>query len=102
MTLSGTHVFTIMARMLKDPNLRIEKPEQTLGLYARVNQTHGDLILKYAEQWTLDTSDPKNLERKIEELIWMNTVIYSVGGWSKADGFKADFFLYVSPDLSRF
>jgi hypothetical protein len=81
-----------MARMLKDPNLKIKKPEQE-DMYAWVSKTHGDLILKYAEQWTLDTSDPKNLERKIEELVWMNTVIYSIGGWSKANGFKADFFL---------
>jgi len=71
----------------------MKKSEQGANFYARVSQTHGDLILKYADQWSLDTSDPKNLERKIEELIWMNAVIYSVGGWSKADGFKADFFL---------
>jgi Questin oxidase-like len=82
-----------MARMLKDPNLKIKKSEQEEILYAGVSKTHGDLILKYAEQWTLDTSDPKNLERKIEELVWMNTIIYSIGGWSKADGFNADFFL---------
>jgi hypothetical protein len=84
-----------MARMLKDPNLKIKKPEQAVGMYAQMNETHGDLILKYAEQWTLDTSNRKNLERGIEELIWMNAVIYSIGGWSKTDGFKADFFLYV-------
>lgn len=89
----GTHVFTIMARILEDPNLKIKRPDaMTLGLYDRVSETHGDLIRKYAEQWTLDTSDPQDLARKIEELIWMNTIIFGVGGWSNADGFKADFF----------
>jgi GH18 family chitinase len=82
-----------MARMLKDPSFKIKKDEQAVNLYSQVSKTHGDRILKYAEQWTLDTTDPSDVERKIEELIWMNTVIYSIGGWSEADGFKADFFL---------
>jgi len=87
----GTHVFTIMARMLKDPKLKTKNPDGMED--ARVSETHGDLIRKYAEQWTLDTSNPQDLERKIEELIWMNALIYSIGGWSKDHGFKADFFL---------
>jgi Questin oxidase-like len=74
-TLSGTHVFTIMARMLKDPNIKIKKSEWAEIQYAWVSKTCGDLILRYAEQCTLDTSDPKNLERKFEELVWMNNKI---------------------------
>jgi hypothetical protein len=95
-TPSGTHVFTIMARMLKDPSMKIKKPNPADNFMAEINKTHGDRILKYAEEWTLDTSDPKDVERKTEELIWMNTLIYGVGGWHKANGFKADFFLCVS------
>jgi len=89
----GTHIFTIMARMLKDPELKIEKPDFATNFVNDINKSLGPKILKYAEQWTLDTSDAKDVERKIEELIWMNTLNYGVGGWHKVNGFKADFFL---------
>jgi len=82
-----------MARMLKDPELKIEKPDFATNFLNDINRRLGPKILKYAEQWTLDTSDPKDVERKIEELIWMNTLNYGVGGWHKANGFKANFFL---------
>jgi Questin oxidase-like len=94
-TPAGTHVFTIMARMLKDPELKIEKPDLAGNFLNNINKRLGPKILKYAEQWSLDASDPKDVERKIEELIWMNTLNYGIGGWHKANGFKADFFLYV-------
>jgi hypothetical protein len=89
----GVHLFTIMAQMLKDPNMKIKKPAD--GSITSISQSHGKRILEYAELWTLDTSDAKDVEHKIEELIWMNTLIYGIGGWSKTGGFKADFFLYV-------
>jgi hypothetical protein len=84
-----------MARMLKDPSMKIKKPNPEDKFIDDINKTHGDRILKYAEQWTLDTSNADDMERKIEELVWMNTLIYGVGGYRKATGFKADFFLYV-------
>lgn len=91
----GTHVFTIMARMLKDPDLKIKKPDLASNFITDINKSHGPRILKYVEQWTLDTTDAKDVERKIKELIWMNTLIYGIGGWDKTNGFTADFFLYV-------
>jgi hypothetical protein len=91
----GVHLFTIMARMLKDPNMKIKKPDSVDGFITAISQSHGKRILEYAELWTLDTSDAKDVEHKIEELIWMNTIIYGIGGWSKTGDFKPDFFLYV-------
>ena len=68
------------------------------GFVANVETTisaKGEAILRYANEWTLDLSDPKELRRKIEELQWMNTIIYAIGGSSPGKIFHADFFLCV-------
>jgi hypothetical protein len=80
------HAFTVLARMLKDPVLKLSEPTLTL-------QTKGELIRKYAQQWTVDLSKPGELERKIEELSWANAIIYAIGGWSPKRAFRANFFL---------
>lgn len=54
---------------------------------------HGDVIWRYAEQWTIDPSQPGEIERKIEECIWTSTILYSIGGWNKDKSLAADFFL---------
>lgn len=50
--------------------------------------------------WSLDvvgSSNPdQEVERKIEELAWANTVIYGISGWNEGPPFKDDFALYVS------
>ncbi|TFK19240.1 hypothetical protein FA15DRAFT_674620 [Coprinopsis marcescibilis] len=66
---------------------------------------HAHRLLKFADLWKLDADklgkDEKYLHGKIEELVWMVTVMYGVGGWTgrgqEQDGsdehFNADFFL---------
>jgi hypothetical protein len=66
------------------PRFRIEC--QNLDLEKRKS-------LRDAEQWTIDLSQPGEIERKVEECIWTATILYGIGGWSKEDGLKADFFL---------
>lgn len=88
-----THAFTILARILKDPKFVFKKPQDLDDLYNELIKNHGDILLEYAEQWILDISDPKDVERKIEELTWTNVLIYVVGGWKQAGGFTADFVL---------
>lgn len=70
-----------------------KKPQDLDDLYNELIKNHGDILLEYAEQWILDISDPKDVERKIEELTWTNVLIYVVGGWKQAGGFTADFVL---------
>ena len=37
-------------------------------------KSHGDNIVKYVNEWTLDG----DLDKKVEELLWTNVLIYAV------------------------
>lgn len=91
-TSSGTHAFTIMARILKDPAFGNKAQSSEASIYRDVLAANGDALVKYAEEWKLNISDPNDLKAKIEELVWMNAIIYGIGGWNEGDDFKADFF----------
>ncbi|KIK68379.1 hypothetical protein GYMLUDRAFT_35785 [Collybiopsis luxurians FD-317 M1] len=87
-----THALNVLARIMKDPELKVTKAEET-NLFASVIEKNGDAIFKYANSWSLDTSNPKEVERKIEELQWMNVLIYAIAGFKAGKGnFNADFF----------
>jgi hypothetical protein len=94
---AGTHAFTIVARILNDPEMEVKDANHLEAMLAHTLETRSELVRKYADQWTVDIANPKELENKIEELIWTNALIYGVGGWAKDCPFKADFFLYVKP-----
>jgi len=94
----GTHAFTILARILKDPELKIRhKFVGEAGFFSSVMKNHADTLFKHAMAWDIDTSDPKQVDRKIAELQWMNTLIYALPGFKRGQGdkFHADFFKYV-------
>ena len=85
---TGTHAFTILARILKDPRFEVERPKVKLMIYEITLDKAGDAIREYVDQWTL-TGD---LRQKLEELLWTNVLIYGVGGLEKNGDFNADFF----------
>ena len=78
------HAFTILARVLKDPHLAPTSLD-----YADVMKSQGELINKYVGQWTLEG----DLSKKVEELLWTNSLIYGVGGSEAKGQFDSDFFL---------
>jgi Questin oxidase-like len=84
---SGTHAFTILGRILADPRLEIERPKNPSVIYADALHKTGDAIREYVDQWDL-TGD---LQKKLEELLWTNVLIYGVGGSKKSGNFNADF-----------
>lgn len=90
----NVHAFTILSRILKDPQFEHKETVEELKLYQTTAERHGDAIKNYVSEWSYDSSDPKEVERKIEELIWTNLVIYGIAGWTKGKGedFFADFF----------
>lgn len=97
----GGHLFSIMARMLKDPRLESGilklSSEKVLPNFFHIVSECGDIIKEYVEQWDLRltgdaASDASVLDAKIEELYWVHVLIYGVGGWSEENGFLADFF----------
>lgn len=88
----NTHALTILARILKDPKFDDIAERQDTDLYSAVVGQYGDALKNHVSEWTFDTTDPKEAERKIEELVWANAIIYGIGGWTHGKNFNADFF----------
>lgn len=86
---TGTHAFTILARILADPRLQMERPKNPLLINKLVLDKAGNAIREYVDQWDLSGGD---LDKKLEELLWTNVLIYGVGGLEKTGNFNADFF----------
>ncbi|KAK0488034.1 hypothetical protein EDD18DRAFT_1321626 [Armillaria luteobubalina] len=89
----GTHAFDVLARVLKDDALRIPLVRDEIANFETTISAKGEALFQYTNQWTLNLSDPKELHRKIEELQWMNTIIYAGSGSRPGKRFHADFFL---------
>ena len=81
------HAFTVLARVLADPALVPLQLDKDI-FYEETVKTHGDHIVKYVNEWALDG----DLDKKVEELIWTNVLIYAVGGSEEEGTFNADFF----------
>ena len=93
------HAFTILARVIADPALApplqsgsSEEEEEEAEFYRETVKTYGDHIVKYVNEWNLDGD---LLDKKVEELLWTNVLIYAVGGSEEEGNFNADFFQYV-------
>lgn len=61
----------------------------------------GPAICEYAAQWTIETTKPGEVERKLEELSWACSVLCAVGV-DEAKGFTAEFFLMCLVTSSPF
>ncbi|KAI9463455.1 hypothetical protein HD554DRAFT_2175559 [Boletus coccyginus] len=84
----GVHAFDIVARILKDDRLNHRAP----GDSAELLNEYSPIVREHAEQWTIDLDQPGEVERKMEELVWLSSLVYGVGG-STPNGFQSDFFL---------
>jgi hypothetical protein len=89
------HALSILSRVLKDQDLA---PALDYGktlnpkMFGDAVATHGSAVFDYASQWTIDVENPGEIDRKIEELHWLYTVIYAAAGHKcKAEGFSAKF-----------
>ncbi|KAI0667401.1 hypothetical protein C8Q78DRAFT_982173 [Trametes maxima] len=102
---SSVHAFTILARVLAEPKFSAKN----LGLplvgdlthFDKVNEVLGHDLVKLSDEWVAELdgngATAAVVQTKIEELAWMNALIYGVGGWSGRDrapggAFNADFF----------
>lgn len=89
----NTHAFTVLARTLKDQRFdAIPAAEHYAVVYSNVESKYGDAVAEHVRAWSFDRTDPKEVERKIEELVWACAVIYAISGWSKTEPFNSDFF----------
>lgn len=90
---TNTHAFSILARILKDPEFDdVPGGEEYHHIYGNTIAKFGSAIREYVDAWSYDHTDPAEVERKIEELVWANTLIYGVTGWKKDEHFNTDFF----------
>ncbi|KAG2130381.1 hypothetical protein DEU56DRAFT_740645 [Suillus clintonianus] len=83
------HAFSILAKIMQHSEFAMNKQYYD---YNRLLSKHGASIWRYAEQWTIDLSQPGEIEHKMEECIWVNTILYATCRWGKNKDFIADFF----------
>ncbi|KAJ3501586.1 hypothetical protein NLJ89_g9273 [Agrocybe chaxingu] len=85
------HAFTIVARIVGDKRITpcAQAGDEVIAVYMDVMKAHGDAIANYVDEWTLEG----DLTRKVEELLWTQTLIYGVCGLEENGGYNADFFL---------
>ncbi|KIM44120.1 hypothetical protein M413DRAFT_443166 [Hebeloma cylindrosporum] len=95
---NGIHALTILSRVLSDSRFAhtefSEKSE--VNMFDDVVKMHGKALGEYVNQWGI--SSDTDLQRKMEEVVWVVCVLYGIGGWT--DGklrrgehdFNADFF----------
>ncbi|THH28632.1 hypothetical protein EUX98_g5552 [Antrodiella citrinella] len=77
------HALAILGRVAKDPAFDpslIGLPPTDGNSIDRVVEACKDNIAKLLDEWTVGATR-EELDKKIEEVIWMNAVIYGVGGW---------------------
>ena len=85
----GTHAFSIVSRIIRDGTFN-----NFVGSFDDVQSKYGDVIQRYAAEWTVDGTNPKEVAKKVRELSFLNVMIYAVGGWRDGEGFhNAEFTL---------
>ncbi|KAI6030044.1 hypothetical protein EDC04DRAFT_116623 [Pisolithus marmoratus] len=90
---ADTHVFDIIARMVRDDNLRVDNVQGPQRVFERAVAGHAATIRGYAAQWTIDVTKTGGIERKMEEVIWLSSALYAIGGFDEVKGFTSEFFL---------
>ncbi|KIK43252.1 hypothetical protein CY34DRAFT_11849 [Suillus luteus UH-Slu-Lm8-n1] len=91
---SGTmHALSILALVAKDERFEHIKLLDEADMLAVIVSSHDEALRAYAEMWDFDVANKEGVAKAVEELAWLNSIIYGVGGASKEDKFYADFFL---------
>ncbi|KAH9849117.1 hypothetical protein C2E23DRAFT_840918 [Lenzites betulinus] len=101
---AGVHAFTILARILADDKYSAASlglSPNTASNFQSVTTKFGSTIADFAAEWAAELegegATPEAFAKKIEELAWVNALLYGVGGWAGRDRspsktFNADFF----------
>ena len=109
---SHVHALAVLGQIAKDPDfapsaigLPVPHDEHESSV-DRVVRVAGEKLLKLTKNWVAGlhpdaaTLTPQLLSKRFEEIVWMNTVIYAVGGWAgrkqgedEKQAFNGDFFL---------
>lgn len=95
----GVHAFDIVASILKDNRFDGKPPADFVNQFGKIFNEYSSTIREHAAKWTVDLNQPGEIERKMEELIWLSSLVYGVGGSTSKD-FQPDFFLCVTSPLT--
>ncbi|TFK31868.1 hypothetical protein BDQ12DRAFT_701405 [Crucibulum laeve] len=83
------HALTILSRVYADDRLGKKFAGQDIRMFPETIQNYGEIIKEYTDQWTFHGK----LEDLVEQLVWVNVVIYAIGGWEGVGKpLNADFF----------
>jgi hypothetical protein len=93
-----THSFTIVARMLGDPELAprpeaIDFLDETGAQLSIFLALKANAVRKHTQAWRAGVSNESQLRERVKELAYLATLFYGVSGWSTDGTFRADFFL---------
>ncbi|OAX38705.1 hypothetical protein K503DRAFT_677249, partial [Rhizopogon vinicolor AM-OR11-026] len=90
------HALSILALVAKDEQFERIKSIDETDVWTSA-ASHDEALRAYAEMWAFNVANEEDIAEAVEELAWLNAIIYGVGGMSgtKDDkkAFKADFFL---------
>ena len=94
------HVFTVLERVTRDNRFQKsvlglkghEDPFEAVYLVEHVAKEAGSALVQYTEDWLPEGASADVLDDKVEQLSWLATLLYGVGGWTK-DGFLPDFYM---------
>ncbi|EKM48588.1 uncharacterized protein PHACADRAFT_266276 [Phanerochaete carnosa HHB-10118-sp] len=84
---ADVHALTILSRIEKDTDFAPDNftfpDRRNLGsVYGVILSQADGKLSKYCDEWSKTVIPDRDvLKRKFEELVWMNTVVYGVGGW---------------------
>lgn len=90
----GPHSFSIIAEMLQDPRLAAGQTCQrtSTSRFSDTLKSRGELIAEYGRKWVVK-EDENHIRTKVEEVSWLVTLLFGLGGWREGHRFRADFFL---------
>ena len=87
------NALTILALVVCDPRLSNISGISRSSTLNQILERYGSIIREYIEMWKFDISSESGIADAVEELSWVNSIIYGVGGHLSSQEFKADFFL---------
>ncbi|KAG1744959.1 uncharacterized protein EDB91DRAFT_169436 [Suillus paluster] len=90
------HALSILALVAKDERFEHIKVMDE-NMFTMTVSSHGEALRAYAEMWDFDVANKEDVAKAVEELAWLNSIIYGVGGVTgrkdTEKAFNADFFL---------
>ena len=87
------NALSLLSFVACDPRFEDIKRMEVPTMLRSVLQAYGPVIREYVEMWKFDATSDAGIASAVEELSWVNTMIYGVGGHLSSQKFRADLLL---------